>query len=1095
MTILLGKSPIGIAIVSDKGGTTNINNQDRYITENGVYTADEGYTGLGTVEVNVESSLLQDSRYAHIYIGESGNFDYYIQPNSYLNVAKYYARYAPVIGFGASGIENALYELGTNYYVRSSGAFGIQNFADVNNMDYPQMIMQFAITQLPHSGETYTSLYGTSAGITLRHDLRIKYNADEDTVYFQLVLIDRSTSPLTETICLEVPLYNASQYLNMWMNVALIKQNGAWAMYGGLKFAENVYTENLQLATAGNSIFMCNRYGDNNNMTDETGYFQFALDMENTGISGIWSAVTPFDAMRQAHVNLNVDIPAAQRLWAMNATGHELTRGNKVWVNGDMMYDFNMENITEETLTGYVEYNCIPEEWTNVIVPAPIRQEGGEGGEGGGGIIFEDPSSNPLDQGTAEDGYINLSDLEGVGTVFYNDRGESTATNQALLTDDSNGHDYINNFFASEDKSMADEFVTRFYLTPQNNGAMSYVYMFGQNSASDGGDYWDGTDRRNQFRLVMGTTEEQTTLCAISTGYTNEETGETWATDVVNLYNELPFGWNTIRLYFNDKTNHWHLAYGANLEYEQEIYDLPAIITPYNMREFLTSAGVSSNSVDLSATGFRKDGEWVWRPYMGEYNGDGTDNNGGDVNEPEIPENPEDVEIDGNIVPFGDVTVTTNENGINSVVTGFANDGCYFESTNTEGLNFGNIESNNADTLQIKFKLTKEYLFDVPHGGIRLFNSAYTYPYLMLNYRTGLNGEENWIVMQLYNQSGDAIAQLSADAYVENEWNIIEMKMQDGYWQLFNTNNSLIDVTSTYNADIQDNMDKNLVFAEPYRFAYNNHNDEWRGLYIDCLETGFKKDGEWTWKAAFISEDEDDEVQGEVIKPEKPVRPSMNLTEGNWDDSLFKTGEISDIGTIYLSENKQPVVTNTLTLNEKTTMLDYADSLFTSDEKVLVDEFAFKFFITDSINTENDFVYLFGQTGYGATDGDYWDGTDRTDNFNLAMGYSQETSQKQMEFTVGGMNEGGETYPLSISTFYDEINFGWNDARMYWNGESWCLDVNGNSYSLTSLPKSCKPYNVYMLVSSAFHGQNTIDLSETGFKKDGEWVWRIVENI
>ena len=30
-----------------------INNQDKEITENGVYTADEGYTGLGTVTVNV----------------------------------------------------------------------------------------------------------------------------------------------------------------------------------------------------------------------------------------------------------------------------------------------------------------------------------------------------------------------------------------------------------------------------------------------------------------------------------------------------------------------------------------------------------------------------------------------------------------------------------------------------------------------------------------------------------------------------------------------------------------------------------------------------------------------------------------------------------------------------------------------------------------------------------------------------------------------------------------------------------------------------------------------------------------------------------
>ena len=175
-------------------------------------------------------------------------------------------------------------------------------------------------------------------------------------------------------------------------------------------------------------------------------------------------------------------------------------------------------------------------------------------------------------------------------------------------------------------------------------------------------------------------------------------------------------------------------------------------------------------------------------------------------------------------------------------------------------------------------------------------------------------------------------------------------------------------------------------------------------------------------------------------------------------------------------------------------MLDYADSLFTSDEKVLADEFAFKFFITDNINADNDFVYLFGQPGYGATDGDYWDGTDRTDNFNITMGYSKETSQKQMDFTVGGMNEGGETYPLSINTFNDEIDFGWNTARMYWNGELWCLDVNGNSYGLPLLPKSCKPYNVYMFVSSLFHGQNTIDLSETGFKKDGEWVWRIVSD-
>lgn len=35
------------------GGGATINNQDKTITQNGTYTADEGYTGLGTVSVNV----------------------------------------------------------------------------------------------------------------------------------------------------------------------------------------------------------------------------------------------------------------------------------------------------------------------------------------------------------------------------------------------------------------------------------------------------------------------------------------------------------------------------------------------------------------------------------------------------------------------------------------------------------------------------------------------------------------------------------------------------------------------------------------------------------------------------------------------------------------------------------------------------------------------------------------------------------------------------------------------------------------------------------------------------------------------------------
>lgn len=52
---LLGKN--------SSGGGTTINNQDKTITENGEYTADSGYTGLGTVTVNVPSSAIVHPNY------------------------------------------------------------------------------------------------------------------------------------------------------------------------------------------------------------------------------------------------------------------------------------------------------------------------------------------------------------------------------------------------------------------------------------------------------------------------------------------------------------------------------------------------------------------------------------------------------------------------------------------------------------------------------------------------------------------------------------------------------------------------------------------------------------------------------------------------------------------------------------------------------------------------------------------------------------------------------------------------------------------------------------------------------------------------
>ena len=52
--ILEGNTILGIEGTAETG--TEINNQNKEVTENGTYTADEGYTGLGTVTVNVPST-------------------------------------------------------------------------------------------------------------------------------------------------------------------------------------------------------------------------------------------------------------------------------------------------------------------------------------------------------------------------------------------------------------------------------------------------------------------------------------------------------------------------------------------------------------------------------------------------------------------------------------------------------------------------------------------------------------------------------------------------------------------------------------------------------------------------------------------------------------------------------------------------------------------------------------------------------------------------------------------------------------------------------------------------------------------------------
>ena len=54
--ILKGTVYLGTATPESGGGGTTINNQDLYVTSNGTYSADVGYTGLGTVTVDLPLS-------------------------------------------------------------------------------------------------------------------------------------------------------------------------------------------------------------------------------------------------------------------------------------------------------------------------------------------------------------------------------------------------------------------------------------------------------------------------------------------------------------------------------------------------------------------------------------------------------------------------------------------------------------------------------------------------------------------------------------------------------------------------------------------------------------------------------------------------------------------------------------------------------------------------------------------------------------------------------------------------------------------------------------------------------------------------------
>ena len=286
---------------------------------------------------------------------------------------------------------------------------------------------------------------------------------------------------------------------------------------------------------------------------------------------------------------------------------------NLVDTSGYVAIPYKSYNVTENTQTGYAGNDA--ESGSEVIVGVGSVPSVNNGGNGGSSW---NPVTEKLETAYLDENYIDLSKIANVGDVFYNSNSEPTAMTYATLTENSGAITYSDSSFGSEDKLVADEFTMKFYLSDrlEEGHNMQFIYLLGQDTASDGGNWWDGVDRTNQFRIAFGCSEGSKMLEVVK-GFVMED-GTHSVVGVCDLVNgfmpqpNLQWGWNTLSMKFNETLGQWCL-YPNNDGSEYPIIDLPKVCQPYNLNEFVTCLGRGDNCVDLAETGFKLNGEWVYR--------------------------------------------------------------------------------------------------------------------------------------------------------------------------------------------------------------------------------------------------------------------------------------------------------------------------------------------------------------------------------------------------------------------------------------------------------------------------------------------------
>lgn len=146
-----------VANITGGGGGTTINNQDITVTENGTYTADAGYTGLGTVEVQVPNPST-----GTLSIVENGSYDVTEYATAEVNVP---TGGGTTTKFGVS-IDNLLGNVDENGVYQLSTAPFTFDATSIKKLpgDSPDLFM-YKFYQLPLTGTVDLSNYTHGAAV------------------------------------------------------------------------------------------------------------------------------------------------------------------------------------------------------------------------------------------------------------------------------------------------------------------------------------------------------------------------------------------------------------------------------------------------------------------------------------------------------------------------------------------------------------------------------------------------------------------------------------------------------------------------------------------------------------------------------------------------------------------------------------------------------------------------------------------------------------------------------------------------------------------------------------------------------------------